>query len=206
MAKGCFKRLHPLVPGAQGFIYDTALGGAHHQVLLREMGLMPVNRVAAAVSGSSNPRRAEGRRLEKSIHVEDREMVLADEPATPSTSTRGGAIGLGELTDKGELDFVELPGVRTHRNQDASGMFPWYNEYVLANLDGGKHLMVRLHGQDVDAARKFNRTENVRSIASSDPAFKRLHARRSDSQSINREVKDTLSLTGPTAWGTPAST
>ncbi len=47
MATGCFGRLHPLVPGVQGVIYDTALRGAHHQVLLREHGLMPVNQVTA---------------------------------------------------------------------------------------------------------------------------------------------------------------
>jgi hypothetical protein len=85
---------------------------------------------------------------------------------------RGGAIGLGELTDKGELNFVELPRLRMRRNQDASGAFRWYNEYVLPESYGGKHLIVRLHGNDEDTARKFNRTENVRPIPPSDPDFK----------------------------------
>jgi len=67
VAMGCFQRLHPLVPGAQGVIYDTALRGTHHQVLLREMGLMPVNRITATVAGSNRPRRAEGRRVEKAF-------------------------------------------------------------------------------------------------------------------------------------------
>ncbi|MDP9222263.1 MAG: hypothetical protein M3P18_00115 [Actinomycetota bacterium] len=35
VAMDCFTRLAPLVPGAQGVIYDTALRGVHHQVLLR---------------------------------------------------------------------------------------------------------------------------------------------------------------------------
>ncbi|HLI56332.1 MAG TPA: hypothetical protein VKY26_04770 [Actinomycetota bacterium] len=195
VAMGCFQRLHPLVPGAQGVIYDTALRGTHHQVLLREMGLMPVNRVTAAVAGSNKPRRAEGRRVEKSVHVEDREIALTDGcKRTARIYARGGAIGLGELTDKGELDFVELPRMRTHRNQDASGLFRWYNEYVLPELYGGKHLTVRLYNNDEDAACKFNRTENVRPIASSDPDFKKLYARRSDSESINRGLEDTLYL------------
>jgi hypothetical protein len=90
---------------------------------------------------------------------------------------RGGAIGLGELTDRGELDFVELPRLRTHRNQDASGLFRWYNEYVLPELYGGKHLMVRLHNNEEDAARKFNRTENVRPIPASDPDFKGIYGK-----------------------------
>jgi hypothetical protein len=38
-AMDCFTRLAPLVPGAQGVIYDTALRGVHHQTLLRDLGL-----------------------------------------------------------------------------------------------------------------------------------------------------------------------
>src|SRR5260370_6452474 len=74
VAMGCFRRLHPLVPGAQGVIYDTALRGTHHQVLLREMGLMPVNRVTAAVAGSKEPRRGKGRRGGKSVPPGDRQV------------------------------------------------------------------------------------------------------------------------------------
>jgi len=54
VATGCFGRLHPLVPGVQGVIYDTALRGAHHQVLLREHGLMPVNQVTAPWRGRTS--------------------------------------------------------------------------------------------------------------------------------------------------------
>ena len=176
-------------------IYDTALRGAHHQVLLREMGLMPVNRVTAAVAGSKKPRRAEGRRVEKSLHIEDREVVLADgSRRTIHIYARGGAVGLGELTDRGELDFVELRRIRTSRKQDGTGLFRWYNDYELPPAYGGKTVTVRLHGNDEDAARKFNRTENVRPIAAGDPDFKKLYARRSDSESINRGLEDTLYL------------
>ena len=77
-AMGCFERLSPLVPGAQGVIYDTALRGIHHQTLLRNLGLLPVNRVTAKKKGSTKPRRAEGRRVEKSVHVEDKKVRLPD--------------------------------------------------------------------------------------------------------------------------------
>jgi hypothetical protein len=195
VAMGCFGRLRPLLPGAQGVIYDTALRGTHHQVLLREHGWIPVNRVTAAVAGSKKPRRGEGRRVEKSVHVEDREVTLADGTVrTVHLYARGGAVGIGELTDKGELDFVELPRLRTHRNQDASGLFRWYNDYVLPASYGGKHVIVRLHNNEEDAARKFNRTENVRPIPPSDPDFKEIYGRRSDSESINRGLEDTLYL------------
>jgi hypothetical protein len=140
--------------------------------------------------------------VEKSVHVEDREVTMPEgNVRMVRLYARGGAIGLGELTDKGELDFVELPRLRTHRNQDASGLFRWFNEYVLPELYGRKHLMVRLHGSDEDAARKFNRTENVRPIAPSDPEFKAIYSRRSDSESINRGLEDALYLNGAHSVG-----
>jgi hypothetical protein len=43
-------------------------------VLLRELGLLPVNRVTAAVKGAKSPRRAEGRRVEKTVHIEDKSV------------------------------------------------------------------------------------------------------------------------------------
>jgi hypothetical protein len=195
VAMGCFTRLRRLVPGALGVVYDTALRGVHHQTLLREHGWIPVNRVTAAVAGSKQPRRAEGRRVEKSVHVEDREVTLSDgSRRTLQLYARAGAMGIGELTDKGELDFVELRRIRTSRKQDGSGLFRWYNDYELPESYGGKTVTVRLYNNDEDAARKFNRTENVRPIPPSDPAFRGIYSRRSDSESINRGLEDTLYL------------
>src|SRR5438128_1924329 len=78
VAMDCFRRLAPLVPGAQGVVYDTALRGVHHEVLLRELGLLPVNRVTAASNrgGPRSGRRAT--RVEKTTHVEDKEVTLPD--------------------------------------------------------------------------------------------------------------------------------
>ena len=84
--------------------------------------------------------------------------------------------------------------VRTHRNQDASGLFRWYNDYELPEAYEHKTVTVRLYNNDEDAARKLNRTENVRPIPPSDPDFKEIYGRRSDSESINRGLEDTLYL------------
>src|SRR5260221_13935519 len=63
------KNLAPLLPGAQAIVYDTALRGVHHQETLRELGLVPINRVAAhSVSRSGK----KARRVEKSRFIEDR--------------------------------------------------------------------------------------------------------------------------------------
>lgn len=160
-----FARLAPLTPGAQGVLYDTALRGVHHQVLLRDLGWLPVNKVAAAKAGAKTPRKKDGRREEKSVHVEDKTITLPNgRTHTLRLYARGGALGLGELTDTGELAFTALRRKRTHRNADKNGLFRWYNDYELPEQLGGGTITVRLHGNDDDMARKLNRTENVRPI------------------------------------------
>jgi hypothetical protein len=195
VAVDAFARLAPDAPGAQGIIYDTALRGVHHQRLLRELGFLSVNRVTAAVAAETKPRRSGGRWVEKLAFVENRTIKFRDGTARQiQLFAQGGAIGVGELTDTGELRFVELARVRTHRNADKNGRYRWYNDYRLpANLGGGT-ITVRLHGNDEDRRRRFNRTENVRPIPPTDPDFVRLYRRRNDAESINRALDDTLWL------------
>ncbi len=66
------------------------------------------------------------------------------------------------------------------------------NEYVLPDRYDNQRITVRLHANPDDTSRKFNRTENVRPIPPSDPDFARLYPRRNDSESINRNLEDTL--------------
>jgi hypothetical protein len=192
-AMDCFTRLAPHLDGAQGVIYDTALRGVHHQTLLRDLGLLPINRVTAKKATTKQPRRAE-RRVEKSAYIEDKTITVAGREITLTLYARGGAIGIGELTDTGDLLFTELPRVRTHRNRDKNGQYRWYNDYQLPDQYGSQLITVRLHGNADDQARGFNRTENVRPIPPSDPDFARLYPRRNDSESINRNLEDTLWL------------
>lgn len=170
VAMQCFRRLAPLVPGAQAVVYDTALRGVHHQVLLRELGLIPINRVTAAEAGAKTPRRRDGRRVEKNVHVEDKQVRLAEgAKTTVRICARGGTVGISELTDRGDLHFLELRRVRTHRARDSHGAYRWYNDYALPQGYGGGVVTVRLHGNEDDAIRRFNRTENVRPIPPTDP-------------------------------------
>jgi len=189
------ERLSPHVAGAQALVYDTALRGTHHQRLLRDLGLVPINRVAAAKAGASVPRRAEGRRVEKSTFVENKTVTRPDgTEATVQLFARGGAIGVGEIDRTGELQFTELLRTRTHRIRDKSGLYRWYNDYALPADHGSATVTVRLHGNDADTARRFNRTENVRPIAPSDADFKRLFRIRNDAESINRGLDDSMYL------------
>src|SRR5687767_7401447 len=104
VAMSCFRRLVSLVPGAQGVVYDTALRGVHHQELLRVLGLIPINRVAAAEKGARTPRRREGRRVAKSVHVEDKIVPgPGGRAVSVSLYAQDGAIGIGRLTDRGRM-------------------------------------------------------------------------------------------------------
>jgi hypothetical protein len=176
-------------------IYDTALRGVHHQTLLRDLGLIPVNRVTAAKADVKHARRNDGRRVEKSTRLEAKTIVLSDGSSrNVDLYARGGAAGIGELTDRGDVHYTELTRVRTHRNVDKSGKYRWYNDYRLPHHLGGGTITLRLHGTPDDAARKLNRTENLRVIPASDPDFARLYPRRNDAESINRNLDDTLWL------------
>jgi hypothetical protein len=194
-ALACLERTAPLVPGAQGVVYDTALRGAHHQTILRDLGLLPINRVAAAKAGSKQARRdPRERRVEKLGFVETKAVTLSDGTIKNiDLYAQGGAIGIGVLNADGELQFSPLPRIRTHRNADKAG-FRWYNDYRLPDRLGAGQITVRLHNDASDAARKFNRTENVRPIPATDPDFRDLFRRRNDAESINRGLDDSLWL------------
>jgi hypothetical protein len=193
-AMDSFRTLAPACPGAQGVIYDTALRGVHHQVLLRDLGLLPLNRVTAAKASAKKPRRADGQRVAKSTHVETRDITLPDGTTqTLSLFACDGAIGIGTLTADGERTFTPLRRIRTHRNADKT-RYRWYNDYQLPDHLGSGTITVRLHATNDDTRRKFNRTENVRPIPPGDPDFMRLYRRRNDAESINRALDDTLFL------------
>ncbi|PNB46244.1 hypothetical protein C1X73_34840, partial [Pseudomonas sp. FW305-130] len=84
---------------------------------------------------------------------------------------KGGAIGIIELTEIGEQEFIELKRLRTMRQVDGKGRYRFYNEYALP----GGTVTVRLDTTEKDKARKLNRSENVRQISPSDPDFARVY-------------------------------
>lgn len=106
---------------------------------------------------------------------------------------KGGAIGVGEITETGDVQFMELERTRSYR-RGSKGRFRFYNEYRLPENFGVGTVTVRLHGDKEDTKRRFNRAENVRVIPPTDPDFKALYHRRNDAESINRGLVDTLYL------------
>ena len=167
--------------------------GTHHQRILRDLGLLSVNRVtAASLSPNRNQRRRH--RTPKTVYVERRTITRPDGTGTViDLYARNGSIGIGILDNVGELQFTPLPRLRTYRRTDRQ-QYRWYNEHRLPDHIGGGTILVRLHNDHEDAARKFNRTENVRPIPPDDPTFPTLFRRRNDAESINRALEDTMWL------------
>jgi hypothetical protein len=194
-AMECLQRTTPLVPGAQAVVYDTALRGVHHQTILRELGLLPINRVTAAKASSPKPRRDKrDRRVEKTVLVETKTIEQPDgSERQVSLYARGGAICVGVLDVTGDMQLTPLQRIRTHRNAGKAG-YRWYNDYLLPHDHGGGTVTVRLHGDQSDKDRGFNRAENVRPIPPGDPDFTALFRRRNDAESINRALEDTMWL------------
>ena len=73
------------------------------------------------------------------------------------------------------------------------GSFRWYAEYSLPEaFGGGGTLTVRLDLTVEDQKRKFNRTELLSPIPSSDPDFKNLAPLRNDAESNNSALEAKL--------------
>ncbi|MGZ4804946.1 MAG: hypothetical protein ACXV5U_01060 [Ilumatobacteraceae bacterium] len=189
-----FVQLRPFVPGVQAVVYDTALRGVHHHRLLRELGWMTVNRVTAASGSRQNDGGKTRKRVEKTTYVETKTVSTSSGVRDVKLFARGGQVGLTELTETGELTYIALERIRTHRSSSKGGTYRWYNDYRLPPDHDGAIVTVRLHGNDDDRKRRFNRTENVRPIPPGDPDFERLYRRRNDAESINRHLDDTLWL------------
>jgi len=192
-AVSMFSALTPLLPGAQAVIYDGALRGVHHQTFLRNMGLLTVSRVAAAHRIRDKNGKSV-KRIDKVVYVETKTVNTPTGPIAVKLFARGGQLGVGELTETGDVAFVPLERVRIHRARSKAGTYRWYSDHRLPEEYGGGTITVRLHGNDGDASRKFNRTENLRPLPPADPDFDRLYARRNDAESINRHLDDTLWL------------
>ena len=194
------RSLKPYCPGAQACVWDMALRGVHLQIILRELGWLPVVRVAdkthTKVRGKSVAYQ------DKFVHVENQTVTGSDGLArTVEIYAKAGAIGLAELDETGGQHFVPLKPGTIRRRVDKCG-FRWYREYVLPETYGGSVVTVRLHGDANDEKRGFNRAENVRAIPAGTPDFNRLHVLRSDAESINRGLEDTLFLNraGSLGW------
>lgn len=190
VALGSLRALVPLLPGSQAVLYDGAFRGTHLRQILHELGIVPIVPVTAKAGG----KRVRKPREERVTRIEAQVIESPAGVENVQLYARAGAIGLGELDDTGEVCFVRLERVKVRRAANRDGTFRFYVEYRLPAAKGGGIIRVRIDTTTEDDERKLNRSEHVRAIPTDDPDWDRLYPRRSDAESINRALDDTLWL------------
>jgi len=111
-----FRRIAPCAPGVQGVVYDMALRGTHIDSIMRDLGWLALAKVTAKASGTTKRGKRIGKYLPKDRHIEVKTVVGPDgKGQTVAIYAVAGAAGIGRLTEAGELAFVALERIRTHR-------------------------------------------------------------------------------------------
>lgn len=190
VAVASFRELRPLLPGAHGVLYDGALAGIHNQVLLHELGWLPV----VPVTAKSGGRRARKPREEREVQFETRVIRTPVGEETAQFFLRMGRACLVELDDGGNAHLRPLVREKVMPRQNKDGSFRWYMTYRLPADKGGGRVSFRLDRHPEDRTRRLNRTHWMRAIPTDDEDYERLYPRRSDVESINRALDDTLWL------------
>jgi hypothetical protein len=152
---------------------------------MRDLGWLSINRVTAKQVVTRDKRPV--KRVEKATHIDDRTI----NGRTVRFFAQGGALCVSSLDHNGEQVLAECTRTKTIRRANDDGIFRFYNAYL---TPAGDEVLMRLDTTEQDKLRKLNRSENLRQIAQNDLDFKRLYGRRSDAESINRALDDTLWL------------
>lgn len=167
--------------------------GVHIDRIMRELGWLVITRVPAKQRRARRGQRG-GFRIPKSRQIERKSLTLRDggEGEVPLYAV-DGALGIAEMNDSGNEDFVALERIRTQRF-GSCGRFRFYNQYRLPRRYVEREITVRLLNDEQELKRSLNRAENLRAIPPGDPDFDALYARRPDAESLNRSLEDSLFL------------
>jgi hypothetical protein len=178
------------VPGAHGAISDTALRGTHLNVLQRATGWIVMNPVTAEAVDEKT-----GERTEKERYLRTETFTYDDETADVEIWTVGGRLCQVVYADDGTrvLQPLRRTASPTRKNRDGS-----YRTYVECEVPdprgmGSRTIMEATYDRPEDADR-FARAENVRQVPPGDPDYERVKGRRSDAESMNRQIDDDLYL------------
>ncbi len=192
VATQSISRVADLLDGAQGVIYDGALRGTHIKELMAGHGLLTVSPVQARSGG-----RGRGKpRRERQVWIGDTTISKGSRrKITCQLYTEAGALHIGELDENGNVALIPLERIKLETRRNGDGTWRWYGIYHVPPPTGPATIRVRLDTSDEDRAAKFNRCEHLRALPPSDPDYQRLYPMRSDAESINRHLDDTMWLT-----------
>ncbi len=185
------RRIRSHVPDAIDFLYDGALRGTHIDDVMTNIGMLTTSPMYPA-KGAKN---SGAERVNKKVPLIQPVPVRGGAQKTCRVVLDNGAPAVVSLNVQGDeiLDRLELNQVRQEQNKD--GTWRWYGDYELPAKHGGGSVLLRLNKtKDERSGRGANRTENLRVFHPESEQYKRLYGRRSDAESSNRRLQDTLWL------------
>jgi hypothetical protein len=192
--------------GMQALVYDMAVRGSHIQLILTEIGIVPVVQVHAKKKledekGRKKKGRKKGTYIPKTADLDDIEVTMPDGTTeVVHIAAYDGAASVKTINEVGMPHYELLECMRIQRNPNKR-RYRWYGYYRLPEKYGRKLISIRLHQTEEDDRRKLNRTENLRPIPEGTEDYDRLHVLRPDAESINRGIEDTLYINRATAKG-----
>lgn len=163
--------------GVQAVVYDGALQGVHHDHLMRTLGLITINRPAAA-----------HRNIDKTVTPKRKPLTVHTHPSPKGTCShvlhaRNGSIVEVALADDGtpvDIAVADRQQVKRAARKDGTYRF----NLAVRIPCGQTHTTVWLTPHD--------NPEHIRLIPPDDPYFTTLYGLRNDSESLNAHLKRTL--------------
>lgn len=178
-------RVAPELPGAQVLNYDGAARGIHHNSFMSQHGIL----------GISPPNAKRVDPVDRRVRIEHRvpygtlnarSAVGSDVPV--ELWTEGGQLCEADHNERGDVVLSPVELQQVIRRAGKWG-FRFYGRYQTAT---GAEFSVPFHETAADRQRKFNRCEHLRPFPPGSQQYKTLYGRRSDTESINRQIEDAL--------------
>jgi hypothetical protein len=188
-----------ITPGRVGHIthhvHDGALTGRHNQELLRDLGIVLINRPRAARREKAGGRVI--RRVPRGAITDSLDLRRPDGGhGRLDLYQRDGAYGVGALDSEGRTLFIPLAVERVHAYENRNGTFRFYVDVQLTPEDAERYgravVTLPVYTTKKDEAKEFKRAANVRAIPPGSPGFWIYEQLRADSESFNRSIEDSL--------------
>ncbi len=182
-------------PGIQAVVYDGALRGRHHQHLMRDLGVVPVNKVAAAAAATDNTTRI-ARRLPLGIHTHATQRRAE---CRHNIAAVDGALVEIDHDDAGQLvvtDTLSRKQIKRARRSHGGWHFT-----IIATVncpDEPFDIFVSPHPEPTGGN---SRPDLIRLIPQADPDFARIYGLRNDSETLNSMFKRSLLIDRATSLG-----
>ena len=171
--------------GIQAVVYDGAFRGVHHETLMTEMGLVVVNKVAAAS-------KKHDKRVHRQIPLGQWSHVVRRRQCLHTLMSWNGAVHDSTFDDSGTLVLsppLARKQVRQYRRANERGYR--FSLGVIVTCPREPFVAwISPHRQLKD--RGYGRPDQLRLLPEADPYFQTLYGLRNDSESINSLYKRSL--------------